>query len=85
MAYVICRIYHDINLRWRGSAGFGLGDAKYLAALSAWFGIQFLPSLLIGASIYTLVAYSRRLHKPFGVGLSLSAIAIWFYSASIPP
>ena len=81
VSYLGIRLFHDIQLYFRGKTGIGLGDAKYLAALGAWFGVQAVPFLLVGASICTLVSYWHRTEKPFGVGLSISGIGIWLYTA----
>ena len=81
VSYLGIRLFHYIQLRIRGKAGIGLGDAKYLAALGAWFGIQAVPFLLVGASICTLVSYWKRREKPFGVGLSISGMGMWVYAA----
>ncbi len=83
VSYIGCRAYHDIQLRCCGIAGIGLGDAKYLAALAAWFGIQAVPFLLVGASICSLIGYWHRTEKPFGVGLSISAIVFWIFTSTI--
>ena len=81
VSYLGFRLFHDIQLYRRGVSGIGLGDAKYLAALAAWFGIQAVPFLLVGASICSLVGYRHRSEIPFGVGLSISAIGAWVYAA----
>ena len=64
--YTMIRLWHGFQISRRGFAGIGLGDAKLLAGLGAWFG----------ASLFTLVIYRRRRKKPFGVGLGLTASAI---------
>ena len=76
IGYAGVRTLHEIQLYRAGRTGIGLGDAKFLAALGAWFGWQSLPVLLVGASIFTLTVYFRRREKPFGVGLSLTALGI---------
>lgn len=81
VGYLGIRLFHDIQLRFLGKAGIGLGDAKYLAALGAWFGIQAVPFLLLGASLCSLIGYWKRREKPFGVGLSISGIGVWVYAA----
>ena len=74
--YIGVRLLHDLQVLFRGRAGIGLGDAKMLAALGAWFGWQSLPVLLIGAALTTLVAYARRSDKPFGVGLAAAGLLV---------
>jgi prepilin signal peptidase PulO-like enzyme (type II secretory pathway) len=68
--------------RLRGREGLGLGDAKLLAGLGAWTGIEALPTILLGASLLALVCCGTvRLSKgqlsahdvvPFGPFLSIS-------------
>lgn len=41
---------------WRGRAGLGRGDAKLLAGLGAWLGLEALPSLVLLAAVLGLVA-----------------------------
>ena len=80
-AYLCFRLYHFIRFRMTGTASIGLGDGKYLTALAAWFGIQAVPFLLLGASICSLIGYRRRSEIPFGVGLSISAVGVWIFAA----
>lgn len=71
----------------RGREGLGLGDAKLLGALGAWFGWQSLPFLLLIASILALltVAVSAVMHRsvsmttriPLGTFLCLAAVPAW--------
>jgi leader peptidase (prepilin peptidase)/N-methyltransferase len=68
--------------RLRGRDGLGLGDAKLLAALGAWTGIDLLPLILLGASLLGLACCgANRVIKgelpandavPFGPFLSIS-------------
>ena len=76
IGYAGVRTLHDIQLYRSGRTGIGLGDAKFLAALGAWFGWQSLPFLLVGSSLIMLTVYYRRRDRPFGVGLSITALGI---------
>ena len=76
IGYAGVRALHEIQLYRSGRTGIGLGDAKFLAALGAWFGWQSLPFLLVGSSLIMLTAYHRRRDRPFGVGLSITALGI---------
>ena len=73
IGYAGVRVLQEIQLYRSGHTGIGLGDAKFLAALGAWFGWQSLPVLLVGSSLVMLTVYYRRRDKPFGVGLSITA------------
>lgn len=44
----------------RGREGLGLGDAKLLGALGAWFGWQALPFILLASSVLALVWVALR-------------------------
>ena len=86
IGYAGVRALHEIQLYRSGRAGIGLGDAKFLAALGAWFGWQSLSVLLVGASLIMLTVYYRRRDRPFGVGLSITALGIlgiicWYNSS----
>ena len=71
--YIFIRLIHDTEVLMRGRPGIGLGDAKLLAALGAWYGPLALPFLVVGATLLTLLVYLTRTEKPFGVGLAASA------------
>ena len=73
--YIVIRILHDAEIIIRGRSGIGLGDAKLLAALGAWYGPIALPFLVVGATLLTALVYLKRTEKPFGVGLAVSATA----------
>lgn len=79
IGYAMIRFLHAIQISLRGFSGIGLGDAKFLGALGAWFGWQSIPIFLTGASLVTLALYPRRRNKPFGVGLSIIALTLFLY------
>jgi leader peptidase (prepilin peptidase)/N-methyltransferase len=63
--------------------GIGMGDAKLLAALGAWFGWYTLPSLLLIASLSGLIGgfiwlqWNKQNHRsafPFGPFLAIAGI-----------
>ena len=74
--------------RFRGRDGLGLGDAKLLGALGAWFGWQALPFiLLLAASVGLLavgavMATGRRIdgatRLPLGTFLAIAAVPGWW-------
>lgn len=68
----------------RGRDGLGLGDAKLLGALGAWFGWQVLPFLLLIAATLGLIvmvlagrAKSATARVPLGSFLALAAMPAW--------
>ncbi|HUD95085.1 A24 family peptidase [Sphingobium sp.] len=68
----------------RGREGLGLGDAKLLGALGAWFGWQALPFILLIASTVGLTAMlatgqarQRTARVPLGTFLALAALPGW--------
>ncbi len=77
VGYAMIRLLHGFQMSRHGFAGIGLGDAKYLAALAAWFGWRSIPLFLAGGALITLVIYPIRTNKPFGVGLGIIAISLF--------
>ncbi|MEJ7926646.1 A24 family peptidase [Sphingobium sp. AN641] len=79
--------------RLRGREGLGLGDAKLLGALGAWFGWQALPFvLLIGAglgliAVLAATATGRRMvattQVPLGTFLAIAAVPGWLAAARL--
>lgn len=74
----------------RKREGLGLGDAKLLSALGAWFGWQALPFILLIASVVGLItmlmsgrATSKTARVPLGTFLALAAIPGWIIAASL--
>jgi leader peptidase (prepilin peptidase)/N-methyltransferase len=68
----------------RGRDGLGLGDAKLLSALGAWFGWQALPFILLIASVMAIVvmvasgrAPKRTARIPLGTFLAVAALPAW--------
>lgn len=62
-------LFHGIDRlyrRWRGRAGLGLGDAKLLAALGAWLGLEALAhGVLLAALMALAFAYAKGLRQRF--------------------
>ncbi len=85
-------IFHGFKIA-TGKDGLGYGDFKLLAAMGAWFGIQSLPTIIIIASITSLLfimAYrfmkknDNELQFPFGPFIALPAVLLLFFSDLIP-
>lgn len=75
----------------RGREGLGLGDAKLLGALGAWFGWQALPFILLAASLagiafalVSAIVARKRLEAhamlPLGTFLCIAALPGWWIS-----
>ena len=72
----------------RGRDGLGLGDAKLLGALGAWFGWQALPFILLLAASLGLIAVLAAMalgravngatRVPLGTFLALAAVPGWW-------
>lgn len=77
--YLSIRLLHDTGVVFRGRAGVGLGDAKLLGAIGAWYGWYVLPFLVVGAAVVTLALYRARKDKPFGVGLVVATTGYLAY------
>ena len=78
--------------RWRGIDGFGLGDAKLMAAAGAWLGPAGSLSVLAMASTAAVLAIlgtaamrgralSGKTGIPFGPFIVLSIWIVWLYGA----
>ncbi|WP_022681090.1 prepilin peptidase [Sphingobium bisphenolivorans] len=77
----------------RGREGLGLGDAKLLGALGAWFGWQALPFILLLATTLGLLAVLGALatgrsidggtRVPLGTFLALAAVPGWWVAQMI--
>ena len=74
----------------RGREGLGLGDAKLLGALGAWFGWQALPFILLiaalaglGVMLATGRAMAATARVPLGTFLALAAVPGWYLARSL--
>ncbi|WP_313807292.1 A24 family peptidase [Sphingobium sp.] len=77
--------------RVRGREGLGLGDAKLLGALGAWFGWQALPFILLLAASLGLLAILAAMavgrsvdggtRVPLGTFLAIAAVPGWALAA----
>lgn len=75
-----------------GKEGMGYGDFKLLAAISAWFGWQILPAVILLSSVVgavigiALIAFKgkgRNTAIPFGPFLALGGIAALFFGQQL--
>ncbi|GAC1340655.1 MAG: A24 family peptidase [Acetobacteraceae bacterium] len=83
LGYTLLRGLALVYRRLRGRDGLGEGDAKLLAALGAWVGIEGLPLVLLGGALAGLAAalllrlggreMTASTALPFGPFLSLAA------------
>lgn len=56
IGYAALRLIAMLYRRFRGREGLGQGDAKLLAAIGAWTGLETLPWVLLGAALAGLAA-----------------------------
>lgn len=85
--FAIALLYRRVRRR----EGLGLGDAKLLGALGAWFGWQALPFILLLASSLGLLvvlagmavgrAPNRSSRVPLGAFLAIAAFPGWWISS----
>lgn len=85
VGYVLFALLNGLYKALRGRDGLGLGDAKLIAALLAWFGIAALPYLLIGSGVLALlvtlglmIGKKHQYQQAFAFGPYL-AIAGWLF------
>ncbi len=72
----------------RGREGLGLGDAKLLGALGAWFGWQALPFILLAGALLGLIiiliarisgrSVAATTQVPLGTFLAIAALPGWY-------
>ncbi len=86
--YLFFRLVEWIAQRLTQRDALGMGDAKFLAALGAWLGVEALPSVVLLAAEFTLITYLvirwRRKIKtvpqiPFGPGLAMAGLLVAFF------
>lgn len=80
--------------RLRGRDGLGLGDAKFLAGLGAWLGIEGLPTAILFAAALGMafvLATALRGRKlaladkiPLGSFLAAAGWLVWLYGPLVP-
>lgn len=88
--FVLFRLVSLLYRRLRGRDGMGAGDAKLLAAIGAWTGLEALPSVVLGAAVaglgfaLLLRMRGRRVTRttsiPFGPCLALAGFAVRLHS-----
>ena len=83
MGYVFFWALNHFYRQFKKRDGIGMGDAKLLAALGAWYGISSLPGLLLIATISALIGgvlwlrlknQSLKAAFPFGPFLAIAGI-----------
>ncbi|KTL59768.1 prepilin [Photorhabdus laumondii subsp. laumondii] len=82
--YLFFRLVEWIARRLTRRDALGMGDAKFLAALGAWLGLEALPVVILLAVEFTLVSYLamrwlRRIKTPqipFGPGLAVAGLIV---------
>jgi len=83
LGYLSLWILNTIYRLGKKQDGIGMGDAKLLAALGAWFGWFALPSILLIASLAGLIGgliwlqWHKQSHRsafPFGPFLAIAGI-----------
>ncbi|CAM3670741.1 prepilin peptidase [Polynucleobacter brandtiae] len=93
VGYGVIWALNAIYKLYRGQNGIGMGDAKLLAGLGAWLGWSMLPSLLLIASITSLIvgfawlkfkSYSLSQALPFGPFLAIAGIIELLWPQIIP-
>lgn len=94
MGYFVIAASNVVHQRFRRQAGFGAGDAKMLAAIGAWVGlnaVMWVPALaLVGPFVLTISHFVRRrraristeiLTAPFGPWLAAAGVAVMIMSS----
>ena len=89
VGYALFRLVDVAYRRLRGRAGLGEGDAKLMAALGAWLGLQGSAHTLLVAAVLGLAFGLARLPTgrqtasaaiPFGPFLAVAGWVTWLYS-----
>ncbi|OCQ53406.1 Type 4 prepilin-like proteins leader peptide-processing enzyme [Photorhabdus australis subsp. thailandensis] len=85
--YLFFWLVRWIARQWVQRDALGMGDAKFLAALGAWLGVEALPLVVLLAASLTLISYLtiwqlRRIRTapqiPFGPGLAVAGLIVAF-------
>jgi leader peptidase (prepilin peptidase)/N-methyltransferase len=89
-AVALAALYRSV----RGREGLGLGDAKLLAALGAWIGLEGLPTTLVFAATFGLVHVLAAALRgrpvglsdkiPLGTFLAAGGWLVWLYGPLVP-
>ena len=83
LGYASLRLLNSLYRLTKKQDGIGMGDAKLLAALGAWFGWLALPGVLLMASLTGLIGgfiwlqWNKQTHRsafPFGPFLAIAGI-----------
>ena len=90
--FLVLAATSELYLRWRGIDGFGLGDAKLMAAGGVWLGPEgsviamALAStgavvVMVGTALIRRRPLSGRSGIPFGPFIALSIWLVWLYGS----
>jgi leader peptidase (prepilin peptidase) / N-methyltransferase len=61
IAFSVVLLLRHAFFLWRGQAGLGLGDVKFLAAAATWTGFAGMPTLVLIASLSGILYLGARL------------------------
>ncbi|MGV7961719.1 A24 family peptidase [Photorhabdus tasmaniensis] len=86
--YLFFRLVEWVARQLTQRDALGMGDAKFLAALGAWLGVEALPSVVLLAAEFTLITclvirWRRKIKTvpqiPFGPGLAIAGLIVAFF------
>ncbi|UOD50204.1 prepilin peptidase [Orrella daihaiensis] len=84
LGWLLPWLLNDLHERWRGTLAIGQGDAKLLAGIGAWLGLQSLPlvwviaclAMLVYTALVVLAGHGRPAYVTFGPFLAVGASTV---------